>query len=75
MFLISLKLKIYMKKLFKIILERFNLFLIATKLKKMCKKVVGYYHHTLEYVSDYYMTQEICKKAVDTNSKDARKSC
>ena len=41
----------------------------------MCKKVVGFYHHALEYVSDYYMTQEICKKAVDTNSKDVRKSC
>ena len=32
----------------------------------MCKKTNDYYHHSLEYVPDCYMTQEMYKEAVGT---------
>ena len=32
----------------------------------MCKKAVDYYPHSLEYVPDCFITQEMCEKAVDT---------
>ena len=30
----------------------------------MCKKAADTYHFMLEYVPNYYQTQEICEKAV-----------
>ena len=34
----------------------------------MCNKPVGSYTHTLEFVPDCYMTQEICHKIANTLS-------
>ena len=35
------------------------------KTQTLHKETVVFYHHALEYVPDYYMTQEMCKWAVD----------
>ena len=42
---------------------------------KICKRVVDCYPHVLEYVPDCYMTQEMCKKLVDTYLSRKRKRC
>ena len=34
--------------------------------KKMCKKAIDFYLHSLLYVPDCYTTQEMCSEAVDT---------
>ena len=31
------------------------------KTQTLHKETVVFYHHALEYVPDYYMTQEMCK--------------
>ena len=36
------------------------------KTPRICEKVVDYYLHALEYVSDCHMTKEPCEKTIDT---------
>ena len=59
-----------MKKLFQKTLECCNLFIIVTKLKKICKKAVCCYPHGLKYDLDFYMTcvknEIFLKKTVNT---------
>ena len=47
-------------------LEHWSMFLIASKIKKLCNKDVDNYPLALEYVPECYKTQEMCDKAVDT---------
>ena len=46
-------------------LEHWSMFLIASKIKKLCNKGVDNYPLALEYVPECYKTQEMCDKAVD----------
>ena len=42
-----------------------NLFLNATRHKKMCDKAVSTYPSTIKFVPECFMTQEMCNKAVN----------
>ena len=48
------------------------MFLTATKIKKMCNKVVDNYAHTLEFIPYWYKTQKMCNKAVSTSEERNR---
>ena len=39
---------------------------IAIRSKEMCNKAVGSYPSAIQFVSDWYKTQEMCDKAIDT---------
>ena len=48
------------------------MFLAATKIKKMCNKVVDNYAYTLEFIPYWYKTQKMCNKAVSTSEERKR---
>ena len=66
MILINIRLNKCVAKLFQNMGERWSLFLINVRPRKCHAKAGDNHAQALEFVSNYYKTQKMCNKAVNT---------